>query len=89
MKKYITYEEPLQNRIFTSRQMHEVYRDIVDKTEYPDFECWFSDMLRAGIFMEYDGKANENNEYISSAENGDYSPSHPWDAPGMSICDFI
>ena len=26
---------------------------------------------------------------IPSAEDGDYSPSHPWDAPGMSIKDFI
>lgn len=28
-------------------------------------------------------------EYVPSAENGDYSPSNPWDAPGMSIRDFI
>lgn len=25
----------------------------------------------------------------TSATNGDYSPSNPWDAPGMSIRDFI
>lgn len=24
-----------------------------------------------------------------SSTNGDYSPSNPWDAPGMSISDFI
>ena len=29
------------------------------------------------------------NDYVPSAENGDYSPSNPWDAPGMSIHDFI
>lgn len=28
-------------------------------------------------------------EYTPSAENGDYSPSNPWDAPGMSVRDFI
>ncbi len=28
-------------------------------------------------------------EYTPSATNGDYSPSNPWDAPGMSIHDFI
>ena len=28
-------------------------------------------------------------EYVPSAENGDYSPSNPWDAPGMNIWDFI
>ena len=31
----------------------------------------------------------EDDEYTPSAENGDYSPSNPWDAPGMSISDFI
>lgn len=28
-------------------------------------------------------------KYISSSTAGDYSPSKPWDAPGMSIKDFI
>lgn len=31
----------------------------------------------------------EDEEYIPSSENGDYSPSNPWDAPGMNIWDFI
>ena len=33
--------------------------------------------------------AEIEDEYTPSAENGDYSPSNPWDAPGMSISDFI
>ena len=52
MKKYMTYEEPLQERIFTEKQMYEVYRDLANKAEYPDFECWFTDMLRSGVFEE-------------------------------------
>ena len=28
-------------------------------------------------------------DYCSSSTAGDYSPSNPWDAPGMSIRDFI
>lgn len=28
-------------------------------------------------------------EYYSSSTYGDYGPSNPWDAPGMSIRDFI
>ena len=32
--------------------------------------------------------ATEEN-YRPSATNRDYSPSNPWDAPGMSIHDFI
>ena len=50
--KYITYEEPLKGKTFTEKQMHEVYRDLADKTEYPDFECWKTDMLKSGVFKE-------------------------------------
>ena len=31
----------------------------------------------------------EDEEYIPSSTYGDYSPSNPWDAPGMSASDFI
>ena len=31
----------------------------------------------------------DDEDYIPSAENGDYSPSAPWLAPGMSERDFI
>ena len=34
-------------------------------------------------YDEYD------DEYTPSATGGDYSPSSPWNAPGMSIHDFI
>lgn len=30
-----------------------------------------------------------NDDYCPSSTAGDYSPSNPWDAPGMSIRDFI
>lgn len=50
--KYITYEEPLKGKTFTENQMHEVYRDLADKAEYPDFECWKTDMLKSGVFEE-------------------------------------
>lgn len=49
---YITYEEPLKGRIFTKKQMHEVYRDMANKTEYPDFACWLADMVKSGVFEE-------------------------------------
>ena len=48
--KYISYEEPINGRSFTYKQMQEVYRDLANKQEYPDFDCWFSDMLRSGVF---------------------------------------
>ena len=44
-------------------------------------------------YMPCDGKANicpsYDEDYIPSATMGDYSPSNPWDAPGLSISDFI
>lgn len=51
-KLYITYESPLAGQTFTEKQMHEVYRDLADRTEYPDFECWLNDMLKSGVFEE-------------------------------------
>ena len=50
MKYYITYEAPLENRCFTESQMKEVYRDLANKTEYPTFDIWFSDMIKSGVF---------------------------------------
>jgi len=44
--------------------------------------------LEAYLEMLYEMK-NEVYEYVPSAENGDYSPSNPWDAPGMKMSDFI
>lgn len=52
MKKYIAYEEPVKNRCFTEKQVYEVYRDLADKKEYPDFSCWLADMLKSGKFAE-------------------------------------
>ena len=50
MKKYVTYEEPFKGRTFTEKQMHEIYRDMACKLVFPDFECWFADMLKSGVF---------------------------------------
>jgi hypothetical protein len=51
--KYITYEEPLKGKIITEKQMYKVYRDLANKTEYPDFECWKSDMIKSGVFEKF------------------------------------
>lgn len=48
--KYISYEEPINGRSFTYKQMQEVHRDLADKKEYQDFYCWFTDMLKSGVF---------------------------------------
>ena len=48
--RYISYEKPINGRSFTINQLHDVYRDLVNKEEYPDFNCWFTDMLKSGVF---------------------------------------
>lgn len=55
-RRFITYEEPLKGRVFTLSQMPEVYRDLVNKAEYPDFTSWFIDMIRSGVFVEREDK---------------------------------
>lgn len=43
--------------------------------------------------IEYDippeHEQNNYKQYVTSSTCGDYSPGNPWDAPGMSIRDFI
>ena len=41
------------------------------------------------LVRELEEEDDDDDEYVSSVENGDYSPSNPWNAPGMSISDFI
>lgn len=50
IKFYVTYEEPLNGRCFTEKQIKEVYRDMANKTEYPSFDIWFTDMIKSGVF---------------------------------------
>lgn len=37
----------------------------------------------------YEEETYEDRHYIRSSSAGDYRPSCPWNAPGMSISDFI
>ena len=48
--KYISYEEPINGRSFTYKQMQEVYRYQSFLQEYRGFDLFFSDMLRSGVF---------------------------------------
>ena len=70
-RTFTTYEEPLAGRTFTEKQMYEVYRDLADKNEYPTFECWFSDMLKSGVFEEV--KQMQTVKTFTKADNGKLS----------------
>ena len=60
-----------------------IFNDYLDSIDEPDlsriWDLTESELERRGYY----------DECIPSAENGDYSPSNPWDAPGMKISDFI
>lgn len=59
---------------------------LMSKEELVDYIEHFYDETEETIFDEIE----EHEEYHRpSSLYGDYSPSCPWNAPGMSICDFI
>lgn len=41
----------IMDKTFSENQLKEVYRDIIDKTEYKDFSEWFFDMLKSGLII--------------------------------------
>lgn len=41
----------LINQFFSENQLKEIYRDIVNKNEYHDFQEWFFDMLKTGLIL--------------------------------------
>lgn len=70
-RKFTTYEEPLKGRTFTEKQMYKIYRDMANKIEYPDFDCWLLDMLKSGVFEEV--KQMQEVKRFTKADNGKLS----------------
>jgi hypothetical protein len=61
-----------------------------DVDEYGDtYEIWIDGEgdYRWDVIEEEED--DDEYDYTPSATHGDYSPSCPWNAPGMSISDFI
>lgn len=61
--------------------------EYLQSKDYPEFRL----CANAAFNCPWDEEELEEDydcEHMSST-NGDYSPSNPWDAPGMSIKDFI
>jgi len=58
-----------------------------------DMACSEEDEIRTAAdclrYKEGTPSCIEADEYTPSATNRDYGPGNPWDAPGMSIKDFI
>ena len=65
----------------------EAYRYMADVAELSDTEAEYF-----GLDMEqYRDATREGADgpTAPSSTGGDYSPAHPWDAPGMGVSDFI
>ena len=65
----------------------EAYRYMADVVELSDTEAEYF-----GLDMEQYRDATDedaDNHEAPSSTGGDYSPSHPWDAPGMGLSDFM
>ena len=64
-------------------------RYLTTSTEaYDDFDPEDRDSFLDDEYEDDDWK-DMYDYYTPSASRGDYSPSTPWNAPGMSIHDFI
>ena len=65
----------------------EAYRYMADVAELSDNEAEYF-----GLDMEQYKPATDkdaDDHMVPSSTGGDYSPANPWDAPGMSISDFL
>ena len=65
----------------------ETYRYMADVAELSDTEAEY-----LGLDMKHYRAATDedaDDHTAPSSTGGDYSPSNPWDAPGMSASDFI
>ncbi len=46
-------------------------------------------VTKVAVSKDIDDYLYDDEPYVRSSTYGDYSPSNPWDAPGMSVSDFL
>jgi hypothetical protein len=88
------YDITKRKQFSTVGELKELLKNIPDETQVMvtgDDYCWLH-VEEDGSVVCFDVEELDEayeEKYTPSAENGDYGPSNPWDAPGMSIKDFI
>ncbi len=90
MKTYkVTYIEKLIHTFYVEAENEEEAEEAFEQGMMDDaFDLSGGEVDDADYSVkECDDKYHYH--YTPSAENGDYSPSNPWNAPGMSMKDFI
>ena len=97
MKTYkVIYTETLVHTFYVDANSEEE-ADKVFREKSMECEFDFSDgtvvdtscVIEDTDEPEWDEPDVDDEDYIPSSTNGDYSPSNPWDAPGNCIADFI
>ena len=88
------YNISKRKQFSTVGELKELLKNLPDETQIVvtgDDYCWFHiEQDESVVCLDTeDLEVDYEEEYIRSSTNGDYSPSNPWDAPGMSIKDFI
>ena len=48
----------LERSSYSMEELHRLYHETVDKTEYPSFMGWLWDMERSAVLYRHDGKAD-------------------------------
>lgn len=95
IKVIFATKQPIENDEYWSYPIDELDH-IFEVAEYGDVYLYYDGRLYEAPYLDVDGKdyfvidkVINNEEYVPSSTNGDYSPGNPWDAPGMSPSDFI
>lgn len=73
---------------YAASQKYPEYRMFANGAYNYPYDLWGDEGIDGACYPEED-EEEEDEEYTPSSTFGDYSPSNPWDAPGMSISDFI
>ena len=66
----------------------EAYRYMVDVVELSAIEAEYFE-LDMERYRAVEDEEDDDSGTVPNSTDGDYSPSNPWDAPGMSPSDFI
>ena len=85
-------EQPIESYTYWSYPVEELDHILENAEEdgIDEIYLYFEGRLYQAPYLEDNKNTIEEDEnYIRSSTNGDYSPSAPWGAPGMSIKDFI
>lgn len=85
IKIKLAKEQPIETYSYWSYPVEEIDH-ILENAEDGDVYLYFQGRLYEAPYLNED---NTNEKHIRSSTNGDYGPSNPWDAPGMSVSDFI